>query len=346
MTHERATLRDTCGRRIATWALLVALAPVRVATAEPTPAAEQEAQALFDRAFDLMDAKRYAEACPLFEESLRLAPAMGTRFRLGECLDNAGLIGSAWRLYVDVEQEATRAGREDRAAQARERIDALAPRVPWLTVSVAADIAALPGFALTCEGRTIAATDFGRRVAVDPGSNTLRATATGKAPWETTLRALEGGTLDVTVPALTPEKEVAAPTTTPPPPRPTEQSVWRSPAGKAQRIGAITVGVVGLASVGVGIGAGLVARSTWRDALRGCKDEDPTRCSPAAIADGDAAARWATVSTVGFAVGGAALVLAPILWVTAPSIEVEKQTVWLVPVIGREHGGLVAAGAF
>lgn len=345
MTHdERVTDPGPLRRRLAAWALLAALAPVRVATAAPTPAAEQEAQVLFDRAFDLMDAKRYAEACPLFEESLRLAPAMGTRFRLGECLDNAGLIGSAWRLYVDVEQEATRAGREDRAAQARERIDALAPRVPWLTVSVAADIAALPGFTLTCEGRTIPATDFGRRVAVDPGSNTLRATATGKAPWETTLRALEGGRLDVTVPALTTEEVAAAPTTKPP--RPTERSVWRSPAGKAQRIGAITVGVVGLASVGVGIGAGLVARSTWRDALGGCKDEDPTRCSPAAIANGDAAARWATASTVGFAVGGAALVLAPILWATAPSIEVEKQTVWLVPIVGRGHGGLVAAGAF
>lgn len=347
MSAELAFAPRRADRRgVVAAALAVALTSAALARAEPPPSPAERAQVLFDEAFDLMEAKQYARACPLFEESLRIDPAMGTRFRLAECFERAGLVGSAWRLYGEVTVEAVNAGREDRAAQARERVDALAPRVPWLVVTAPPGVSSLPGLTVTCEGRDISVGELGRRVAIDPGSNTLQATAAGRAPFRTTLRALEGGTLEVTLPVLGPAEEKSL---EPPPPRPTSRSVWRSPSGRAQRIGAIVVGAVGLGGVGVGVGAGLTAKSSWSDALDGCDGGDPSRCSKAAIDEGAAASRWAAASTTGFVVAGAALVLAPILWVTAPSVEVTDAAasrVWVVPTFASDHAGLVAGGAF
>jgi hypothetical protein len=292
---------------------LLTIAKPAIALAEPSPADVAAAQKLFDEAMSLMEAKRFAEACPRFEQSQKLDPGMGTQFRLAECLEAAGSIGSAWRLYDAVATEAERAGRTDRRSQATERRVALDRRVPWLKLRVSASVTALPGFAVKRDGQPVAATELGRLSAIDPGGHTLSVSATGKKSWQTTFRALEGGSVEIDVPAL--DNEPQPDSKRPLPPKGAEND----DPGVGQKIAAIAVGGFGLASVGAGIGLGLLASSTWDDALAGCEGGSPTRCGPQAIADGDKATTLAIFSTVGFVVGGVAIAAAPILWLTAPS---------------------------
>src|SRR5262245_32588034 len=60
------------------------------------------ARALFAEGRALMDKDRYEEACPKFEESLRLDPGMGTQFNLAHCWEKLGRTASAWALFLDV----------------------------------------------------------------------------------------------------------------------------------------------------------------------------------------------------------------------------------------------------
>ncbi len=305
--RRRARLAARC---LAWW---LAVANPAVAIADPSPEDVAAAQKLFDEAMSLMDAKRFAEACPRFEQSQKLDPGMGTQFRLAECLEAAGSIGSAWRLFDAVATEAERAGRADRRSQATERRVALERRVPWLKLRVSASLAALPGFAVMRDGQPMTATEFGRLSAIDPGGHTLSVSATGKKSWQTTFRALEGGSVEIEVPPL--ETEAQPEANNPLTPR---AAAGEDP-GLGQKIAAIGVGGFGLASIGAGIGLGLLASSTWDDALAGCEGGSTTRCGPEAIADGETAGTLAILSTVGFVVGGVAIAAAPVLWLTAPS---------------------------
>src|SRR5687768_2018720 len=69
------------------------------------------ARALFAEGRSLMEGERFAEACPKFEESLRLDDGMGTQFNLAHCWDKLGRTASAWALFLDV-AAAARAGNQ------------------------------------------------------------------------------------------------------------------------------------------------------------------------------------------------------------------------------------------
>lgn len=301
-----------------------------------TPAESDEAQRLFDEALDLMNQRRYAEACPKLEQSQALDPGMGTKYRLAECFESAGLTGTAWRLFSEVVADANASGRTDREAQAREHADALAPHVPWLVVTATPDAAAQPGLEIRIDEQSIDVAKLGQKIAIDPGAHTVVVTATGRLAQRKNIRSLEGSTETLAVPVLDPTPPGAKDPQLPPPPPPAK-------SGFGQRVASIVVGGVGLAGIGVGIGFGLLAKSTWDDALAGCEGGAIDRCSDAAIADGNDARGYALASTLGFVFGGAALVTAPIVWFTAPSGTARAA---LSPVIGPRTAGLKVLGEF
>jgi hypothetical protein len=317
------------------------------AHAQPTKDAQAQAQVLFDEGLALMKAGKYAEACPKLQQSQKLDPGMGTQYRLAECYESAGLIGSAWQLFTDVATAAKSAGRADRETQARQRADAIQKRVPMMTLVVPPAVASLPGLAVRRDGEDVAAATFNRKAPVDPGAHTVVVSATGKKAWETTVRALEGGAIDVTVPALEnadgtkPPEATKAPDVTKDAPQPD------APTGfGAQRIAGVVVGAVGLVGVGVGSAFGAMAKSKWNETLTHCKGGDPTKCDAQGIKLGGDASRSATIATAGFIAGGACVATGLVVLLTAPSRKAKAPALRVTPVVGREGALGMMEGSF
>src|SRR6187549_3107203 len=88
------------------------------------------AEQLFNEARELAKSNRWAEACPKFEASLRYDAALGTRLNLATCYENVGKLASAWGLYRDSVDFATKTSNTKRADYARKQAAALEPRLP------------------------------------------------------------------------------------------------------------------------------------------------------------------------------------------------------------------------
>src|SRR6185295_13337617 len=82
---------------------------------------DQVAEKLFNDAIALVSAGKYAEACPKFEESQKLDPALGTQFNLADCYEHTERKGTARRLFLEVADAAKAAGKGEREKKSRER---------------------------------------------------------------------------------------------------------------------------------------------------------------------------------------------------------------------------------
>lgn len=275
-------------------ALLLASAPARADDHE-------RAEALFQEARALVQAGRYAEACPKLAESQTLDPAVGTQFNLADCYEHIGRTATAHALFGEVARIARAAGKFDRERSARERATALEPRLPKARILTTKPA---PGEEVRIDG-TLTAVSLEARP-LDPGPHTIEATAPGRRPFTQAFTATAGESVDLTIPELV----------DPNPPRVVEAP--RSSSGRTVAVGLAGVGVAGLA---VGTIAGAMALSQRSDAERDCaKDVYQFRCPTQAGTDAWNGAQTAgNVSTVGFVVAGAALAGAAVLWFVSPS---------------------------
>src|SRR5258708_7761282 len=79
--------------------MIIALSPSR-SLAQPPPD-EARADTLFTAAKQLRDGGQVADACPMFAESKRLAPAVGVTLYLADCYERLGRTASAWGQFPD-----------------------------------------------------------------------------------------------------------------------------------------------------------------------------------------------------------------------------------------------------
>jgi hypothetical protein len=100
------------------------------------------------------------------------------------------------------------------------------------------------------------------------------------------------------------------------------------------------IGVAGLGAAGLIVGGvlGLVAKSTYDDALKEDCGGDARRCTAAGVSQVGTAHDQATVSTVGFIAGSALVAGGVILWATA------RRDLHVTPVVGG--GTLMLGGTF
>ena len=147
-------------------ALVATLAASSPALASDPAAAE----ALFQAGKGLMDKKNYAEACPKFEASYKLDPAIGTLLNLADCHEKQGLLARAWVDWGEARDKAKREGDKPRADLASRRQTSLEPRVPKITVNVTGPV---EGFDVYRDNTKLDPAMLGVALPVDPGPHTI-----------------------------------------------------------------------------------------------------------------------------------------------------------------------------
>lgn len=321
--------------RHACYAATLASALLAPAAAHAQGAGSQaEAQALFDAGRKLMDAGKYAEACPKLEASQKLDPGAGTLLNLASCYEKNGQTASAWVSYTDAATASSASGHADWAAKAKARVDALAPHLPRLVLSMKT----VPdGVEIKRDGKPIALGALNTSLPVDPGEHVIDVAAPGKNPWRSRVTAKADETAQVDVPALEDAQATGGAATPAPAPA----------RGGAQRVLGLVLAGVGVAGVGVGSAFGIDAASKKDVATdpRYCLPVPggPTHCNQQGADTLDGARTSATISTIAIVAGGVLVAGGLVLFFTAPKSPAEAKTaVRLVPA----PGGLVLAGAF
>ncbi|MFO0590742.1 MAG: hypothetical protein U0441_24575 [Polyangiaceae bacterium] len=241
--------------------LLAMLVTPLSAHAQPSAADRTQAEALFNEGKKLQKEGKIAEACRKFEGSYKIDPAGGTVLNLGLCHEKEGKIASAWGELKEALAAAKKANRKDREKIARERIDAIEPRLPFMIV-----IPDKPfdGLAVTVDGSAIASEAWGAQLPIDPGTHAVKATGPKHDAWEGSFDAAEGKKITVRIPALA-EAAEPAPTATAPaaPVVMVPKYPWMRPSG-------IAIASVGVAALIVGSVFGANALAAGQKASSAC----------------------------------------------------------------------------
>jgi hypothetical protein len=308
------------------------------ALAQPQPAPtsdEAVAESLFEAGRKLMADGQVAEACPKFEESNRIAPSAGTLLNLGRCFELQGKTASAWVAYKKAVGLARATGQTRHVTAGEKFIADITPHLSRLRVEAPN---APPGLVVSRGGSAMGAAALGVPLAVDPGDQTVEATAPGRERWSTTVTVKPGGD----------EVSGAPPPLVPPPARTAEPA--KPEAGMPTvRLAGLVVSGVGVATLGVGVAFGVMTLSDASAAEDDASLCPAKRCTPAgedAIASAETKA-W--VSNVAIGVGAAAIVAggALVAWsFLAPPPESSRSAgIRAAPWASPEGGGLVVGGA-
>jgi hypothetical protein len=302
------------------------IATLTLASASASAAADDDkavAESLYQAGLKLMDEGKFGEACPKFVESQRLDAASGTQIALARCFDKAGKTASAWALYKDVAFAFKKAGNAAGEKAANDKADELEKKLSKLQINAAGDA---PGLVIRRDNEEVGKAVLGTPIAVDPGPHVIEATAPGYQVWQTTVQiGKENDTQSVNIPALTmaPKKS------------------------SSLRTASYVVGGVGVAGLVVGgIFGGLAASGKSK-----LKDECPGNVCPTGAAADDLASTKgkATISTIGIAVGGAALATGIVLFIVSGKSEPKdeaKPAAAFVPVFGPQGGGFSFNASF
>jgi hypothetical protein len=290
--------------------LLICAAASRQAYAQATDTDRSLAQSLFDQGKRLMDAGKFADACPKLEESERLDPAGGTLLNLALCHEHEEKVATAWTDFKAALGAARRDGRQDRIDAAEQHITALEPKLPWLTITVTD---AAPGQELKLDGALIGQAAWGTAVSIDPGNHELSASAPGRKQWTSNVTLAISARESMNVPALAiaPEQAAFTPVAAQPivPARPAvpapEPQPRHAPAALGYQTTGWLIGGAGVVATGVGVyfGVRTFSKKKQSDAL--CPTD--LTCTPQGAALNDEAHSSAWISDVAIGVGLAAI---------------------------------------
>ncbi|MCU0658947.1 MAG: hypothetical protein MUF64_27945 [Polyangiaceae bacterium] len=285
------------------------------------------AEGLFQDAKRLLNEGNPGEACPKLVESHRLDPAGGTALLLGSCYERLKRWASAWGAYREALGFAIKDHREDRELRARERIEALEPRLGRLQLQVPAALQQDPGVWIRVGSQQLARAAWSSLLPLDPGEHLVSAGLAGGCSWSILVPIPEhGGVSVLPVPSRLDCDKQAPPTT---------------PKGSPPRA-AYGMFAAGTIALGTGAVLGLQALHKDREADRRCPQ---TRCTDrSAVELSSEARRLARASNVGFVLGATALSAGLLLLLLHPS---QRSTPIQVNAdLGPTGGHLVATGVF
>ncbi len=306
-----------------------------------------KARALFREGRELVNAQKYAEACPKFEQSFLIERGIGTMYNLADCWEKLGKTASAHAMFSSTAEAARSMGQPERAQLARERAAALAPKLSRLVILVGTPA---KGLTLWRDDKQVDQGSWGMATPIDTGSHEIKAVAPGKQPFVAHVEIPEfSGTVSVTVPPLADavqapaaksaaqRKRVAAA------PADRSEKVRQEPTDRPEadsssgnnRVLALVVGGAGVGAVVAGVVLALDYRSKNDDATSICPSA--INCSRAEIErhsqlvdDARSSRNW---SYLAFGVGGAAVLGAATIYVTsAPRRESRAARIGVSPL--------------
>lgn len=322
MRDAEGVLRHAGRRGIAALLMMGALLCGH-AEGHAAPGARAEAEKLFREGKKLYDAGKYKEACEALAASDTLDPAIGTLGLLAACHEKQGRLLDAWKEYLGTKERAE-AKRDERAAYAAERAQAVKARLSKITIESRDDATKLE---ITRDGEGIPPSLIGVAVPVDPGEHVVLARNAKQKEWKTVVNLKEGEANTVVIPSFETMNTASGP------PR------WLSYAAFG----------VGLAGVAAGAAAGGIALAKNADS------NDPAVCAKAApsCAPRDTARTAATVSTISFAAGGGFVGLGLVLFLLskpAPPPEegenAQSSRIRVYPSVSPSGFFLGASGSF
>jgi hypothetical protein len=315
--------------------LLASLALAAPASAQNVAAAE----ALFNRGLADLDAGRYDAACSSIASSQRLDPRPGTLFTLAVCEAHRGRVATAVTHFGDYlsayEQMSAgqKARQKERAQQAKTQRAQLLPQVPEETLVLPPDTPT--GTVVRWDGVLMTESALGVGLPVDPGEHVVTTQTPDGPVWQLKVNIDKGekGRIPLEVKSLPPPKVVSAEEKSPQDPK-DEPAEARSeekpspPTDKAgdgtsgQRVAAYVVGGLGIAGLTLG---GVMGMLTLREKENikdhcgaGINSNDEEVCDQAGLDAVDRAKPLALTSTIGLAVGGAAIGAAVVMLLTEP----------------------------
>ena len=303
------------------------------AAAQPSESIAQ-AEQLFEQARGFATKGDFAAACPMFEASYKLDPALGTLLNMATCYENNGQLASAWGRYREVISVATKVNDEARIKIAREKAAALEPRLPRLSIKVVN--AKVPGLVVMRDDVPVDPAVLGAGIYVDPGPHVVTANAPQHRSVSIEVKMIEAETKIVEVPALEAMPDAPSVTGTT---GPVTIHVDDYDPGRNRRIVGIVLGGTGIAALATGLGFGIAARSSWNSAFDdGLCDDQTKLCNKEGQERTTDARRNALVADVVTGFGVAMIATGAVLYFTAPK---KKERVNVTPVAG---GATVSIG--
>jgi len=281
--------------------LVLALGTLLPATAFAQDAAA--AEVLFQKARQLFDQKKYAEACPKFAESYRLDPLTGALLALASCHEAEGKLASAWVEYLDVATRARREGKNDRADAAQQRAATLEPKLARLTVAAAPGAEAIADLVVKRDGVVVGAGTFGTALPVDKGEHTVEASAPGRQAFAKRVTMQDGAAETVSIPVLA---EIAKAPESPPPaaPAPAAPVEPRKGGGSALKTAGIVTGAAGVVMMGIGGYFGISAIGKNSDSNNTGCNSSTNVCTGRGLSNRRDAVDAGNTSTGLFVIGG------------------------------------------
>ncbi len=267
--------------------------------------------ALFTEGRRLMAAGDYADACPKFAESKRVAPGVGTTLNLALCYEELGKTASAWSEYLEAAASARDKGQTERQTAAAARAARLEPLLLHATITVAPQIGA-GSVEVRLDGRVLPKELWGAPTPVDPGPHEVEASAPGMQTWSSTMTVEAGLPSTLQVPALAP---APAPSGAPPEPTVLPPGPMGAPPPRESEMktAGILVGAAGTVAIGLGIAFALAATSEKEGAECG-----PPGCTPAGESHLGQAGTDADIASVAIPLGITAIAGGALLWLEAP----------------------------
>jgi hypothetical protein len=286
-----------------------------------------EALSELRQGYSLKQAGHCQDALPHLARSFQLEPSARAALNLSDCEQRMGDLVAAEAHAAQGADLARQGQNAELASVADAQLAAIEHRLPRLTVKL---VDGTPDCSITRDGVALPAAAVGTPVAVNAGAHAIAVDCPGRASRGFDVSIAEG---DRTETDVSPGPLLSAAAST----RPVEGAASEgtpSPVSRAAghtKVAPVVVMGVGAAGLAVGLFAALEANSEHAKLLANCNPDGA--CPVSERDDIGAFHTLRTVSTVAYALGGAALVGGAVWWLLTPSAQPNPVAarLWIAP---------------